>query len=251
MSTVVEPIIQEVADNLDEVAAATRTLNAATLGSFSFGVVAGVAAGFYFGYRYNKKKLHAEALEYAEEEIKTATSEMAEHYRNKELALADQTKEPVEEIIKEKGYSLEDLRTDTVRPAVEARLPKPPVPILTTPTNSHIWDYTKENANRNPRLPYVIHKDEFDQFDMYENVSYAWYPIDEVLMDTQDNSVITNVAGLVGAENLERFGHGSGDPNVVFVRNNELRLQIEIVREPDKSYEEEVFGLDAVDDSPS
>jgi hypothetical protein len=42
---------------------------------------------------------------------------------------------------------------------------------------------------------------------------------------------------------LSRFGHGTSDPNVVFVRNDVLQLQIEITRHPNESYEESVEGL--------
>lgn len=249
MSTIAEPIIQEVAANLDEAAAVTRTLNATAIGSFTFGVGTGVVVGFLWGYRYNKKKLYSEAFEYAEEQIKEATSEMAEHYRSKELALVDRKKDPIDKIVKERGYAIAGDDEDSVRPTTttveERKRPLPsPVPILTEPTEIHTWDYTKETANRNPRLPYVIHKDEFDAFDAYENVTYAWYPLDEVLAD-EDNNPVANIAEIVGAENLERFGHGSGDPNVVFVRNNALRLQIEITREAGRSYAEDVEGLDA------
>lgn len=242
MSTVVEPIINEVATNLDEAAAATRSLNVATISSFTVGVCTGVVMGFLWGYHYNKKKLYADAMKYAEEEIQSATSEMADHYRQKVLAVDDQTKAPVERIIQERGYVVEGDHEDSSVRRPTRPIPAP-VPIITEETDTHNWDYTKENANRNPRFPYVIHKDEHDAFDAYENVSYAWYPLDEVLAD-EDGSRIENIAEIVGAENLERFGHGSGDPNVVFVRNNELRLQIEIVRVPDASYEESVVGLE-------
>jgi hypothetical protein len=37
------------------------------------------------------------------------------------------------------------------------------------------------------------------------------------------------------------FGHGSGDPNVVYIRNEKLQAEYEVLRDPG-SYEIEVLG---------
>jgi hypothetical protein len=47
---------------------------------------------------------------------------------------------------------------------------------------------------------------------------------------------------LIGEKNLSRFGHGSQDPSVVYVRNDQLELVYEVVRSP-QSYSEEVHGI--------
>lgn len=253
MSTaVVEPIINEVATNLDEVAAATRSLNTAAISSFSFGTIVGLGLGFFWGYRYNKKKLYADAMQHAEEVIKDEVSAMSEHYRSKTLALKDQTKDPIEKIVEARGYKIEtpgpatreELQEEQEGTELPTRPLAAPVPLITDDIPNQSWDYRTEHANReiDNTLPHVIHKDEFNQFHAYTDVSYTYFPLDEVLAD-EDHMPIENIADVVGAENLDRFGHGSGDPNVVFVRNNVRQLQIEIVRVPDQSYQEFMNGL--------
>jgi len=41
---------------------------------------------------------------------------------------------------------------------------------------------------------------------------------------------------------VEKFGHGSGDPNVVYIRNEQYTAEIELCRSPN-SYAEEVHGF--------
>jgi hypothetical protein len=47
-------------------------------------------------------------------------------------------------------------------------------------------------------------------------------------------------ASEIVGQNL-RFGHGSKDPNVVYIRNPRLEMEMEILRDP-SSYEKEVLG---------
>lgn len=251
----VEPVIQEVAMNLDEAATAVRMLDARILGSFSFGVATGAVCGFIWGYKYDKSKLRAEIYKEAEEEM----DEVREHYRKLTIAReAQRIKEPVEKIVRERGYTSEEENwKEEVRESLPARhveMPErvlpPPVPIVGEERSTHEWDYRTETARRNPKLPYVIHQNEFEQeVPGYAKVEYSFYALDETLVD-EDGSRISNVANTVGAEALERFGHGSDDPNTVYVRNNRLQMHIVVQRIPDRSYEEDVEGLSHEDDEP-
>ena len=47
---------------------------------------------------------------------------------------------------------------------------------------------------------------------------------------------------MVGLVNLGKFGHGSGDPNVVYVRNVELEMEIEIIHS-DGKFSEQSRGI--------
>jgi hypothetical protein len=58
----------------------------------------------------------------------------------------------------------------------------------------------------------------------------------------QKDEVIDEQDELIGLANLSRFGHGSGDPNIVYVRNEEKKLDIEIVHS-DRKYAVEVHGF--------
>jgi hypothetical protein len=256
MSTAIEPVIEEVATNLDEAANAVRMLDARVMGAFSFGVATGIVIGFVWGHRYNKTKLRAEIEKEAEEEI----SQMREFFQQKVIALQGEAekKQPAEEIVEERGYTItENEIIPDVSPTLEGtvvapppqRPLRPPVPIIEDPPGSPLaipgWDYRMENIARskNPGLPYIIHMDEFNQeLPAYDKTAYTYYPVDDVLTD-EDESIITNRDDLIGVGTLERFGHGSDDPNIVHVRNNRLQLHIEIDRLPNHSYEEDVMGL--------
>jgi hypothetical protein len=111
------------------------------------------------------------------------------------------------------------------------------------------WDMEAEEASRDRSAPYVISHDEFmaNEFEHPQN-SLTYYEGDEILADEQDNA-IQDSDTLVGDLNLTRFGHGSRDPNVVYVRNELMEVEFEITRSPGK-FAEEVMGLRHSDDLP-
>ena len=105
------------------------------------------------------------------------------------------------------------------------------------------WDYELEKARRvkgGLDTPYVIHVDERHEAEHTET-TMTYFAKDDVLLDEREQPV-AEPDDIVGIENLDRFGHGSGDPNLVYIRNNMLGVDIE-VRLSDGSYEEEVLGM--------
>lgn len=93
----------------------------------------------------------------------------------------------------------------------------------------YVWDYAVETKARGDKSqPYVIHVDELGEFD-HDHVTYQWYYDDRILTD-EDDTVIENIHELVGSPNLLRFGHGTGNNNVVIIRNDRLNLEMEILR---------------------
>jgi hypothetical protein len=106
------------------------------------------------------------------------------------------------------------------------------------------FDFEKELQRREekPDEPFVITRDEYDANETdFEQYSFTYYDGDDVLCDQADN-VITAIEQVVGYPNLLRFGHGSNDPETVFVRNNKLEQDMEIVRS-EGSYAREVLGM--------
>lgn len=101
------------------------------------------------------------------------------------------------------------------------------------------WDYRQEIQNRDKSRPYIIHVDEFvaDEMGWDSQSTLTWYEKDQVLCDSHDKPIY-NHQEVVG-ELL--FGHGSNDANVVYVRNEQLQAEYEILRD-DGSYEEVVLG---------
>lgn len=108
--------------------------------------------------------------------------------------------------------------------------------------NNPDFDYEAEAVLRDPDHPYLITQDEIEEPNDYENVTYTYYAGDGVLCDIRDE-IIEDVDAAVGLANLERFGEGSNDPNVVLVRHVKRQLDIEIIRHHGK-YSVEVAGLD-------
>jgi hypothetical protein len=250
---VADAVIEEVALNLDEAAAATRALNGKVIGSFVVGLGVGVAIGFYFGYRWNREKLKADALKEAEDEI----SQMRDYYMRREQARMMQAAKPsAEEIVVERGYTspIPPVQPRPTRPPVPVEEPQqrilpsvvPPDHVVIPPGADAVdptWDWQREFDRRHAGEPYVIHKNEVDEeLPGYNSVTYVWYPVDEVLLD-EDGSKIEDPEPLIGLEALLRFGQGSGDPNVVYVRNDRLQLHMEIVQEEGRRYEVDVLGL--------
>jgi hypothetical protein len=105
-----------------------------------------------------------------------------------------------------------------------------------------VWDYDREVRNRSREIPFVLHKDEFDAEEEATQVTLTYFEGDDVLVDEKDE-VITKKDEVVGMDNLNQFGHGSGDPNVVYVRNAHLGVDYEILRHKGH-YASEVLGLE-------
>jgi hypothetical protein len=234
----VEEVAEEVATNLEEVAAVTRRVDAAKLGYFGIGMGVGFAFGFYWGFKFNREKIRAEVLKEAEEQI----DQIRAVYQQKTLAAENQDKPSAEEIVERRGYSTREPEPErALRPPVPIVVTPPPVVIVEEPVSEEPdWIWAQEMAKRSEAEPYIIHEDEFVGGDKaYNQTQYTYWAGDDVLTDT-NNVPIPHPTQVVGRDNL-RFGHGAGSPDIVFVRNDRLELDIEIDREPG-SYEEEILG---------
>ena len=111
----VDVVVEEVADNLEELAEATRRINRTSVGFFVGGFAVGAVFGFFWGYRYNKEAIKAEAYKQSEKEV----AKIRDLYQAK--VVAAQPKPTIEEMIEEGGYSV-------IAPTPERPLP-PPVPV--------------------------------------------------------------------------------------------------------------------------
>jgi hypothetical protein len=238
----IDTVVEEVADNLEEMAEATRRINTNSVGFFLGGCAVGFALGFYWGYKFNKEKIKAEAFKQSEEEV----AKIREEYQRKIVAATP--KPSVDEVIEERGYD-RPLKAP-VPGLVDPRTPvsAPPVVTYEGGKDKHSnWDYATELEGRTDGEPYVIHQDEFQQgVDGYRKVTYTYYAADDTLVDEENNHPLPHADMIVGQDNL-KFGHGTDDIDVVFVRNDALELEMEICRSP-LSYEEEVLGLNRDED---
>ena len=76
--------------------------------------------------------------------------------------------------------------------------------------------------------PYVISPSEFGELDGYETVSLTYFN-DGVLTTDYDNEEVDYVDDVVGLDSLEHFGEYEND--TVFVRNDRLKVDYEIMRD--------------------
>jgi|688.fasta_scaffold650733_2 hypothetical protein len=107
-------------------------------------------------------------------------------------------------------------------------------------TSSDNWVYQSEIENRSTEEPYVIHKDEFwvEEFN-YDQSTLTYFEIDDILIDDKDTPVY-NYPSIIGEL---KFGHGSEDQNVFYVRNDRLKSEYEVLLDKG-SYAVEVLGLE-------
>lgn len=111
-----------------------------------------------------------------------------------------------------------------------------------TPTDD--WDYEKELNTREAKEVYVIHRDEYIEDAMgYHQSTIEFYVQDAVMTDALQHPIY-NYTDFVGHEALDMFGHGSGDNDVVYVRNDREKSEFEVLRNSG-SYEQEVLGIEA------
>ena len=93
-------------------------------------------------------------------------------------------------------------------------------------------DISKEEED-DVEKPYVIAPEEFGEFeDDYKNIT-LWYHSDGILTDDNDN-VIDDVESIVGEDSLTHFGEYEDDS--VFVRNDKLKCDYEILAVEDPYY---------------
>jgi hypothetical protein len=101
------------------------------------------------------------------------------------------------------------------------------------------WDYDLEISRRGSD-PYTLHVDEFVANELdYDQHTMTYYVGDDILADENDVPVY-NYSTIVGNLN---FGHGSKDPNLVYIRSENLRTEWEIIRHTGW-FEVEVRGLE-------
>ncbi len=104
------------------------------------------------------------------------------------------------------------------------------------------WNYDKELASRNGDRPFIMHLEEYQQSECSHQITITYFEGDDVLVDESDE-VISKKDEVVGMDNLAKFGYGSNDPNVVYVRNPKLDIEYEILRHQGH-YAKEILGLE-------
>jgi hypothetical protein len=106
----------------------------------------------------------------------------------------------------------------------------------------HLGESVTKELTEEALAPYIIAYAEFiSNQSPNKHVAMTYYEGDKTLADETEVKV-TNPEELVGPNALDSFGKMSDDPDIVYVRNNKLGLDIEVARSK-KSYNESVLGL--------
>ncbi len=93
---------------------------------------------------------------------------------------------------------------------------------------------------RSDKQPYVLHKDEFFADENgYSQITLTYYAGDNILVDESDVPIYNHV-DVVGDL---LFGHGSGDPKTVYIRNDKQHAEYEVLHD-EGLYSQEVLGLE-------
>ena len=95
---------------------------------------------------------------------------------------------------------------------------------------------------RDEGLPYIVTTQEFfDEHEDYDTHSVTYYEDDRMLVDDR-GTIISDIEGNLGPDYNLAFGLGSGEPHVVYIRNEQRTNDYEVLLEPG-SYTENVLGV--------
>lgn len=194
----------------------------------------GAAGGYYLAVR----RLESVYDERLNEEITRTKDQYRKLHKEGEYAdpenlTADYDSEEVREfstLVKAMEYtSYNDIKPKEEPEVDESR----PVLFNGKPLDENYDFGTPEPENdRESGEPFIITFDEFTNDNPhFAKLSLSYYVMDDTLVDDQDIPVEDYVY-TVGIEGLEHFGEGSGDPNVVYIRNENTSTDFEITRNP-------------------
>jgi hypothetical protein len=201
------------------------------VGSF----IAGAVCGYFVGKRrFTEVVVHEEEPEDMQLQFDFHVEEVNKSYDRR----VNELRVIVEDIRETLGQRTES-RSDQVAREMHAYVDPPDAIIV-----EDEWDYEVEMRLRTGDKPYTIHQEEYmaEESD-FNQVCLTYYAGDDVLCDEQ-NVPIYNPESIVGQL---KFGHGSGDGSLVYVRNPKLEIEYEIQLEPGK-YAVEILGAKAEED---
>ena len=162
--------------------------------------------------------------------IRTAAAAYEERLRELDAHLEDTE---YEEVVEELGYA-EESESGPSEEAADALDPEEPE-----------FDEMAQLLRISPRdegLPYIVTTQEFfDEHDDYDTHSVTYYEDDRMLVDDR-GTIISDIEGNLGPDYNLAFGLGSGEPHVVYIRNEKRTNDYEVLLEPG-SYTENVLGV--------
>lgn len=218
---------------------------------FVGGLVVGAAIGGFAAYKYLGRTLTLQYEERLTEELETSRAFYARINKQGEFSTPESAVEtlvptPVAEALVnyQGGSSGKVAYNKPEEIVVTSPIEDPRPPIRTTVfEDPRDWDYDAELKLReeNPTKPFVISTEEFTENpDNHEQITLTYFAGDNTLADLADG-LVDNPDYIVGEDNLARFGAGSHDNNVVYVRNPRISADYEILLSTGR-YQVEVLG---------
>lgn len=189
-------------------------------------VVVGVtsfAVGSASGYILGKKKVN-QTITYYLSDIRKESAKM------EEVIVSDEVEEP--DFDGEEIEFIEEGEPGNPHTFVQN--------IFSAPRSLADWDEEYEVANRVDGEPYVIQVEEFiENANEYHQQTVTYYMGDDIMADESDTPIYGH-AELMGEL---KWGHGTNDPNVVYIRNDERKQEWEVLRHTGH-YGVEILGLE-------
>lgn len=202
----------------------------------AIGAAAGLAAGVLAGYAITRVIMGQHMADQVNAAVEEEFENLRQHFAAKEQARLANEKPDLAAKVEELGYAPES--EEVVENAFDKDDPQP------EPEDP--WNQQVEMESRGLVDPFVIHQDEhMANEDEYTQVTLTYFAGDDVLADERD-TVIAEPDVIVGLDNLQKFGHGSNDPNVVYIRNPRLEVDYEVIRS-EGMFAQEVHGFSGED----
>lgn len=212
-----------------------------TVGVGSFSV--GLGLGYILGRRFSRYEVDVLIEEKEELESEQLQLDFKRAELDREFNHMIQEAAHVVREFKEEGRRFLDNQKWTSLPQKNAEIPAISEEEMTKDINVFLnpdenWDYEQEIASRDPSHPCIIHVDEYFSGESgYRQSTLTYYKGDNILCDDKDVPVY-NHERIVGEL---KFGHGSRDANVVYIRNDELEAEYEVLLDTGL-YQVEVLG---------
>lgn len=255
MSSVEEQTIEKtldvIEDQLDKIAPAVvetvtvvKNNPALLVGAGVLGLAAGAAIGYFITRKYMTTKYESiieEEVSKAKEFYSTlkkdgAYSSVTDTAILRGAITADEIEVPAEV-------------QETIQNYTSPKEKKPKEKVQNIFSNDNTWDEDEEYKNRDYSRPYVISQEEFMENEPdHPQTTLTYFEKDDTLVDERDD-VVDDTDGTIGDDNLLRFGHGSKDNNIVYIRNEIRDIDFEVVRSKG-SFAKEVLGFDEEDVRP-
>lgn len=229
------------------------------------------AAGSGSGFVYAKKKLSAEYEQLLSEEMGRAREFFKRQNKRDEYKtpgdavealiktdsdlISTEVAEAADALLSYQGKTSGDIPEDMIVRNLDLRMGEiradpnslggPPIvvnrSIFTEPPRVN-FQYAEEMKARNSDAPYIVSDEEFlRNEDSFDQVCVTFYAGDGILADAQDKEVPSDEIEMVFGKDNFRFGHMSNDNDMVYIRNEALKMDFEVARSQGK-YSVEVAG---------